>query len=135
MNVAYYVPHGETRRIGIGDVRNEVWVKSLVDGGEAPVIADQEYSRWYPRWSPDGTRLAYERRNLKTERAAANGLVQADHDEEPVAALANTVGGPLRLVSRRQVAVGRLREMKFGGPSCCGTSCRNRHTKDSLRWL
>jgi Tol biopolymer transport system component len=35
------------------------------DGGEAPVIAD-EYSRWYPQWSPDGVRLAFQRRNRRT---------------------------------------------------------------------
>ena len=66
MNVAYEVPHGEKGGLANGDVLNEVWVKSLVDGSEAPAIADQEYSRWFPRWSPDGSRLAYERRNLKT---------------------------------------------------------------------
>jgi len=95
MNVAYYVPHGETGELGVGelDVRNEVWVKSLVDGSEAPVIADQEYSRWFPRWSPDGSRLAYERRNLKTDERQLVAWSRKTHDEEPVAA-PNTLSGP-----------------------------------------
>jgi Tol biopolymer transport system component/DNA-binding winged helix-turn-helix (wHTH) protein len=92
MNVAYYVPHGETGRLRNGDVRNEVWVKSLVDGSEAPVIADQEYSRWAGRWSPDGTRLAYERRNLKTNERQVMVWSGKTHDEEPIAA-PNTLGG------------------------------------------
>jgi Tol biopolymer transport system component/DNA-binding winged helix-turn-helix (wHTH) protein len=93
MNLAYYVPHGETGGKRIGDVRNEVWVKSLVDGSEAPVIADQEYSRWFPRWSPDGTRLAYERRNLKTNERQLMVWSRQTHDEEPIAA-PNTLGLP-----------------------------------------
>ena len=94
MSVAYTVPHGETGELGVADldVRNEVWVKSLVDGSEAPVIADQEYSRWFPRWSPDGMRLAYERRNLKTNERQLMAWSRQTHDEEPVAA-PNTLGG------------------------------------------
>jgi Tol biopolymer transport system component/DNA-binding winged helix-turn-helix (wHTH) protein len=38
----------------------EMWQKSLVDGHEAPIIAD-EYVRESPQWSPDGARLAYQR--------------------------------------------------------------------------
>jgi len=40
----------------------ELWEKSLVDGREAPVMADN-YIRNIPQWSPDGTRLAYWRGN------------------------------------------------------------------------
>ena len=61
-------------------------MKSLVDGSEAPVIADQEYSRWFPQWSPDGTRLAYERRNLKTNERQLMVWSSQTHDEEPMAA-------------------------------------------------
>jgi hypothetical protein len=41
--VVYVVPHGESSGFS-GDVRNELWLKSLVDGHEAPVISD-DYSR------------------------------------------------------------------------------------------
>jgi Tol biopolymer transport system component len=38
--VVYFVPHGESSGPSFGDVRNELWLKSLVDGLEAPVISD-----------------------------------------------------------------------------------------------
>jgi Tol biopolymer transport system component/DNA-binding winged helix-turn-helix (wHTH) protein len=81
--VAYYVPHGESLGLGYGDVRNEVWVKSLVDGSEAPVIAD-DYSRWFPQWSPDGMRLAYERRNRRTNERQLMVSSSQSHEEEPL---------------------------------------------------
>jgi Tol biopolymer transport system component/DNA-binding winged helix-turn-helix (wHTH) protein len=36
----------------------DLWEKSLADGREAPIMAD-DYNRLDPQWSPDGTRLAY----------------------------------------------------------------------------
>src|SRR6516225_3507976 len=50
-NVVYLVSHGESSGPSFGDVRNELWLKSLVDGREAPVISD-DYSRWLAVWSP-----------------------------------------------------------------------------------
>jgi Tol biopolymer transport system component/DNA-binding winged helix-turn-helix (wHTH) protein len=38
----------------------ELWEKSLVDGREAPIVAD-DYHRNFPVWAPDGTRLSYVR--------------------------------------------------------------------------
>ena len=73
--MTFLTARGKGDGLGLGDVRNEVWVKSLVDGSEAPVIAD-DYSRWFPRWSPDGMRLAYERRNLKTNERQLMAVVQ-----------------------------------------------------------
>ena len=133
MNVAYYVPHGETGGLRNGDVRNEVWVKSLVDGSEAPVIADQEYSRWFPRWSPDGMRLAYERRNLKTNERQLMVWSKQTHDEEPIAAQ-NTVGGPYDWSPDGKWLLDATGNEILAGSRCCSTSCRDRHAKDSLRW-
>jgi len=89
--VAYFVPYGETAGGSNVDVRNEVWVKSLVDGSEAPVIPDHDYSRWFGRWSPDGIHLAYERRDLKTNERQLMVWSSQTHDEEPLAA-PNTLG-------------------------------------------
>jgi Tol biopolymer transport system component/DNA-binding winged helix-turn-helix (wHTH) protein len=38
----------------------ELWEKSLVDGRDLPIAAD-DYDCFAPQWSPDGTRLAYTR--------------------------------------------------------------------------
>jgi len=38
----------------------DLWQKSLIDGRESPIAAD-DYDRLGPQWSPDGTRLAYTR--------------------------------------------------------------------------
>jgi len=89
--VAYVVPHGERDGPAPGDVRNEVWVKSLVDGGEAPVIVDN-YSRWSPRWSPDGMQLVYQRRNRMTNERQLVVWSSQSHDEEPLTTLNDTTG-------------------------------------------
>jgi Tol biopolymer transport system component len=36
----------------------DLWEKSLIDGREGPIVADN-YNRCCPHWSPDGTRLVY----------------------------------------------------------------------------
>jgi len=81
--VAFFVPHGESLGLGYLDVRNEVWVKSLVDGSEVPVISD-DYSRWFGRWSPDGMQLAYQRRNRKTNERQLMLWSSQNHDERPL---------------------------------------------------
>jgi Tol biopolymer transport system component len=52
--------------------RWELWEKSLVDGREAPIAAD-DYQRYTPEWSPDGTRLAYGR--VKTIGTREDGFL------------------------------------------------------------
>jgi len=64
----------------------ELWEKSLVDGREAPIAAD-DYQRYTPEWSPDGTRLAYGR--LKTTGTRERRLFvwsAESRDEEPLTA-------------------------------------------------
>src|SRR5215470_12047055 len=86
--VAYIVPHGEGNGPAYGDVRNEVWVKSLLDGREAPVIADG-YTRWSHQWSPDGRQLAYQRRNRRTNERQLMLWSSQSHEERP---LGSTLG-------------------------------------------
>ena len=90
--VTYYVPHGEKSGYAPLNVRNEVWVKSLLDGSEAPTVAD-DFSRWYPVWSPDGMRLAYARRTPQSTEFQLMTWSIHDHEEEPLTGL--TTIGPL----------------------------------------
>jgi len=94
--VAYGVSYGESYGPAFGDVRNEVWVKSLVDGSDAPVIAGDDYSRWGPLWSPDGMQLFYERKNLRTNERQLMVWSGQTHEEEPLVA-PNTLGTPYQL--------------------------------------
>jgi Tol biopolymer transport system component/DNA-binding winged helix-turn-helix (wHTH) protein len=89
--VAYLVPHGEGNKSAEGDVRNEVRVKSVLDGGEVPVIADR-YTRWLQQWSPDGLRLAYERRKLGTTETQLMIWSSQSHEEEPLTTLGSSFG-------------------------------------------
>jgi len=47
---------------GIRNDRVNLWEKSLLDNHEIPIFVD-DYRRVGPQWSPDGTRIAYYRRN------------------------------------------------------------------------
>ena len=89
--VVYVVPHGETSGFS-GDVRNELWLKSLVDGREAPVISD-DYSRWLALWSPDGMQLAYESRKLRTSEKQLMVWSGQSRDEEPLTTVSKTGRG------------------------------------------
>jgi Tol biopolymer transport system component/DNA-binding winged helix-turn-helix (wHTH) protein len=89
--VAYHAIHGESYGLSFVDVRNEVWVKSLVDGRETPVITD-DYSRWFPQWSPDGAHLAYQRRNRRTNEKQLMVWSSQSHEEEPLTTLGSTLG-------------------------------------------
>lgn len=77
--VAYVVPQGDDN----GPTYVELWVKSLTDGSDSPVIADA-YSRWLAQWSPDGLQLAYERRKLSTNEHQLMIWSDRNHDEEPL---------------------------------------------------
>jgi Tol biopolymer transport system component/DNA-binding winged helix-turn-helix (wHTH) protein len=59
----------------------ELWQKSLVDGSEAPVAADDPYVRDEPQWSPDGTRLAYLRTNFQNRENKLIVWDSASHEE------------------------------------------------------
>jgi Tol biopolymer transport system component/DNA-binding winged helix-turn-helix (wHTH) protein len=87
--VAYCAPRGESD--DHLHVRNELWLKSL-DGREAPVFAD-DYSRWSPHWSPDGTQLVYLRLNPRTNDHQIMVWSSHSHEEEPLTALNDGLGG------------------------------------------
>jgi Tol biopolymer transport system component len=88
--IAYFVPHGETSGFDTLNVRNEVWVKSLLDASEAPILGD-DFSRWYPVWSPDGTRLSYGRRKPQNTEFQLMSWSTQNHEEEPLTGLTNTL--------------------------------------------
>ena len=79
----YLSPDG--RRIVFCSLRAgkwELWEKSLSDGSEVPIVAD-DYKRDGPQWSPDGTRLAYTRRKYSTGDAQLMVWSRQSHNEEP----------------------------------------------------
>jgi Tol biopolymer transport system component/DNA-binding winged helix-turn-helix (wHTH) protein len=63
--------------------RWELWEKSLADGRETPIAADDFYVRGGPQWSPDGTRLAYFRMNASTGEGQTV-LWSKGRGEEPI---------------------------------------------------
>jgi Tol biopolymer transport system component/DNA-binding winged helix-turn-helix (wHTH) protein len=66
--------------------RWELWEKSLSDRNETPIAADDSYVRDVPQWSPDGTRLAYLRRNYSTGEGQAV-IWSKSRGEEPITTL------------------------------------------------
>lgn len=73
-------------RAGVWDL----WEKSLVDGREVPIVAD-EYDRAGTQWSPDGTQLVYSRQ--KSSEATPDQMMtwsSRTHSEEPLTTLSET---------------------------------------------
>jgi Tol biopolymer transport system component/DNA-binding winged helix-turn-helix (wHTH) protein len=70
----------------------ELWEKRLPDGRDAPV-ANDNYRRDFPQWSPDGTRLAYRRENPSTSEAQLMVWSSQSYNEEPLTAPSKTDGG------------------------------------------
>ena len=65
--------------------RWELWQKSLPDGQEIPIAADDSYLRAEPHWSPDGSRLAY----VRMKGSTGDGEVviwSKNAGEEPITA-------------------------------------------------
>ena len=69
--------------------RFELWEKSLIDGREAPLVAD-DYDRRYAQWSPDATRLAYTRRSISSGEQQLMVWSFTSHSEEPLTTLGKT---------------------------------------------
>jgi Tol biopolymer transport system component len=64
-------------------------VKSLVDESEFPLPAEG-YSSWFPLWSPDGSKLIYDRKNLKTNEKQIMLWSSQSREEEPLAGVTKT---------------------------------------------
>jgi len=81
------------RRVAFSVLRAGIWnlwEKSLVDGREVPIVAD-EYDRAGPEWSPDGMQLVYSRQ--KSSAATPDRLMiwsSQTHSEEPLTTLSET---------------------------------------------
>jgi Tol biopolymer transport system component len=65
--------------------RWELWEKSLTDGAETPIGADEYYHYGGPEWAPDGLRLAYVRIG-KTTRGVEAVIWSKARGEEPITA-------------------------------------------------
>jgi Tol biopolymer transport system component/DNA-binding winged helix-turn-helix (wHTH) protein len=72
----------------------DLWEKSLVDGREVPIIAD-EHSRVGAQWSPDGLQLVYTRQ--KSSEATPYQMMvwsRQTHSEEPLTTLSEILRFP-----------------------------------------
>jgi Tol biopolymer transport system component len=56
--------------------QQEIWQRSLVDGRERLLIPADEWTRTRPRWSPDGKRLAYQRRRAGGGASSDSAVVE-----------------------------------------------------------
>ena len=63
----------------------ELWEKSLADGREAPIVAD-DYFRNFPVWAPDGTRLSYVRERYGAVEPQVMVWSGQNRNEEPITA-------------------------------------------------
>ena len=70
--------------LGLRGGKWQVWEKSLVNGREAPVFAEDSYNRTGQRWSPDGTKLAYLRVHKDTDEGQLMVWSRASRNEEPL---------------------------------------------------
>ncbi|PYY14991.1 MAG: hypothetical protein DMG60_18845 [Acidobacteria bacterium] len=64
--------------------KQQLWEKSLPDGPEAPIVALDSYIRSAPRLSSDGTKLAYQRRQLSTGYRQLMIWSTQSRNEEPL---------------------------------------------------
>src|SRR5205085_1545267 len=63
----------------------QLWEKSLVDGREAPIVAD-DYRRDVPQWSPDATSPAYRHGKSSTGESQLVVWSSESHNEQPIMA-------------------------------------------------
>ena len=69
----------------------QLWERSLPDGREVPIVADDSYFRDTPRWSPDGNYLAYVRQKSSTGESQLVMWSSQTRSEEPITALSRTL--------------------------------------------
>jgi Tol biopolymer transport system component len=62
--------------------RFELWERSLAEGRERLLLSSADWRFSKPRWSPDGTKLAYSRRGTSANSAAAVAILNTDGSGE-----------------------------------------------------
>jgi serine/threonine protein kinase/Tol biopolymer transport system component len=82
---------GKIAFLGERAAKDELWVKDLAEGGETLLFADGMI-RIAPRWSRDGTRLAY-RRDDHARNLSQQVILPREGSAEEVVAAAGPVGG------------------------------------------
>ena len=111
----------------------ELWQKSLLDGREAPIIAD-EYSRVGSQWSPDGMQLVYSRQ--KSSEATPTQMMiwsSQTHSEQPLTTLSGAFAHDWSLDGRVATGSPRPHQHQCGDLAVtCGSSaaCGNRGEKN-----
>lgn len=109
------------RRPGTENEKEELWIKSLEDGRETLLAADG-LSRYPPRWSRDGKRLAYRRiRPLNPEGTKGESSIvvmpAGGEDEQVITSVVGVLGPPYDWSSDDQwLLASCYHDQKTGGP-------------------
>jgi len=74
--------------------RQELWERTVAEGRERMLVAGGEYTRTRPRWSSDGTRLAYLRRRSEAGGGALEAAVVLFAVDKGEERLLTTPGDP-----------------------------------------
>jgi len=62
--------------------RHELWERTIADGSERLLLSSGEWRHSTPRWSPDGTRVAYSRFSIDSMRAVDVAMLPAGGGNE-----------------------------------------------------
>lgn len=90
---AQWAPDGSRLLFSAGDTdRRQIWVENA-DGTDERAVGGDNPEQWWPVWSPDGARIAFDRRNLSTAAYATLVIARPDGSQAITPAGADRCSG------------------------------------------